>query len=181
MLRRRAKQSTRDHALCIYIYIYIYFFFLPFLFFFSSLLFSCLARSLWLFVLLLFLSLAARTGFLGTRCKGGVTSDAPRKFISRFSAAALLALIYIHSPKPRTTSGARPVSSTDRQRLSTSLSRKSSNTWRRVAVASRSLADEVNKNRWSVPEVLLEALIFFISGYELRACRIATSDGNQRD
>lgn len=40
--------------------------------------------------------------------KGGVTSAAPRKFISRFNAAALLALIYTHSPKPQeATSGAQ--------------------------------------------------------------------------
>lgn len=174
-LGAQEEESRTVHAL------YIYIFFFSFLFFFSPLLFSCLPRSLWLFVLLLFLSLAARTGFLGTRCKGGVTSDVPRKFISRFNAAALLALIYIHSPKPRTTSGARLVSSLDRPRLTTGLPRKSSSTGRRVAAASRSLADEVNKNRWSVPEVLLGALIFFISGYELQARRIATSDGNRRD
>lgn len=117
-----AREHASDPPHIIYIYILFSFF--------SSTLSSSspLPPSLWFFVFLLFLSLAARTGFLGTRYKGGVTSDAPRKFISRFNAAALLALIYIHSPKPRTASGARLVSSPDRTPLSTGLSCKSLNT-----------------------------------------------------
>lgn len=117
--------GTRSRPTTHYIYILFSFF--------SSTLSPCLPPPLCFFVFLLFLSLAARTGFLATRYKGGVTSDAPRKFISRFNAAALLALIYIHSPKPRTTSGARLVSSPERTLLSTGLSCKSLNTWRRIA------------------------------------------------
>lgn len=97
--------------------------------------------------------------------RGGVTSAAPRKFISRFNAAALLALIYIHSPKPQTASGARLV---PLRHLETLLARRcrdarTGKVEGPLTTDTRSPAKLIKADgAW---RVLVEALIFFISEY----------------
>lgn len=122
----------------------------------------------------------ARTGFLCRRYKGGVTSDAPRKFISRFNAAALLALIYIHSPKPRTASGTRPVTPPDTgYPFIHWLDSETSGPRRRVAATNEESPTRLIKTGGAC-RVLLEALIFFISCY-LEARRTASSNEDRRE